>query len=303
MSGLPGQRSARLGGLLIAGSALIAAVALVLVWRLASGFLRNPLVEVVLVGAVALPVFTVLFSLAPDRWSVVPIPDRPPRRAVPDSGSSLMALPAIVGEPSPEANLGPASGIDVLPPIVSPSGPVGVAATGPVNSTLLIPFADPGDSGGSMPVVPTSGLTVTRLVDRMDALQRAAPTSSVPTSSVAAPAPSGTHGSELLLRLTRIPSPPAPSVASAVARRCNDCGDALGSPPHFEPCGDCGRALCERCYWRTSSGPQAHICTTCLQNRAAPRPPTPAVTMGRPTAIVAVSTPSGRALQPRRPVS
>ncbi|MFZ0829827.1 MAG: hypothetical protein WAN40_01670, partial [Thermoplasmata archaeon] len=68
MDGAKAGQGARLGGLLIAGSALVAAVAFVLEWRFAPEALRSPLVEVLLVGAGTLLLFTVLFSLALDRW-------------------------------------------------------------------------------------------------------------------------------------------------------------------------------------------------------------------------------------------
>ncbi|MFZ0831355.1 MAG: hypothetical protein WAN40_09520, partial [Thermoplasmata archaeon] len=224
----------------------------------------------------------------------------------PAPGSSLMTLPAIVGDAVPASTPTPVpSFVPLLPP--SPSlavgTPMGFSAAAPASSTLLIPFADPSAPSAPSPEVPPSGLTVTGLVDRMDALQRASPSKSSPTGSSAAVSGQGPLASALLQRLTRIPTPPTVPAATAAGRRCNDCGDPLGSPPHFEPCGDCGRALCERCYWRASSGPQAHVCTSCLQDRSMARTPVPAVTFGRSSPVVSAATPSGGTLQPRRPVS
>ena len=306
MDGAKAGRAARLGGLLIAGSALVAAAAFVLEWRFAPGTLRNPLVEGLLVGVGVLLLFTVLFSLARGRWGAESVVAPTPEPSSPDPASSLMALPAMVGEEVPAS---PPIPVPSFVPLVSPSSasavgsPGGVAADAPTNSTLLIPFADQSATNAPSPVVPASGSTVTGLVDRMDALQRASPAASSPASSSAAVSRQGSLASELLLRLTRIPTPPTSAGTTTAARRCNDCGDPLGSPPHFEPCGDCGRALCERCYWRTASGPQAHVCTSCLKERSGLRPPSPAVTFGRSTPVASVVTPSGRTLRPRRPVS
>jgi hypothetical protein len=298
MSAPEAGRATRLGGLILAGSALLAAAALGREWSFAPGLLRNLVVELVLVGAGAVLLLIALVALALDRAKPSRAPDQTPPAGATPSGSSLMALPAIMGK-EPSVSDAPPTDSSPSPP---PGVPLGMTAGAPAGSTLLIPFADTLTPSPPASVDPASGSTVTGLVDRMDALQRAAPAATVPTAS-SSPAPEpATMASALLLRLTRIPAPPA-TPSAAVARRCTDCGDPLGSPPLFEPCADCGRALCERCYWRESSGPQAHLCTTCVQHRAVPRPPTPAVTFGRPTPVASVSKPSGRPLQPRRPVS
>jgi hypothetical protein len=290
-----------LGGLFFAGAALLSAAAVGLEWRLAPPILRNPLVLIVLVAAGVLVLFTALFRWALDRAQDEPIPRASAGPTKPSTESSLMALPAMVSEESPRNGTVPtpeAASEVPLPPTTSPVMPAGLAASGPASSTLLIPFAgNPASTAGSSSG-PSPGQTVTRLVDRMDAIQRTAPSNPSPKS----PSQNGPTPSELLLRLTRIPNPPTAASATTGARRCNDCGEPLGSPPHFEPCGDCGRALCERCYWRTSSGAAAHLCRSCVRDRSVPRPPTPAVTFGRPVPAASASTPSSRPLRPRPPV-
>jgi hypothetical protein len=306
MDGPEAGRTMRLGGLIFAGAALLAVGAVGLQWRMAPTLLRLPVIEFVFVGAGLLVVLIGLVSLALDRRSVVHDAPRPARPRDSSSGSSLMALPALVTEQPVASPSAPAfSPLDATPTpaTVMTALPVGLASAGASNSTLLIPFAQEPALTTLEPVSPVPGVTVSQLVDRMSALQRVAP------SGVSAhPTPTATLASvplptTLELRLTRIPTPPSLPSATSVARRCNDCGDPLGSPPQFEPCADCGRALCERCYWQTSSGPQAHLCASCFRDRSVPRPPTPAVTFGGPEPGVSVATPSGRTLQPRRPAN
>ena len=305
MSGPEAGHPTRAGGMIFAGAALLALGALGLQWRKAPAVLRNPLLELVFVGAGIIVLCVSLVTLALERRKPVTSPPAPSRPGGSSSESSLMTLPAIVGEdsalPAPSPSSEPAA-VTPLPPTPVTRAPAGLAAASPDGSTLLIPFAE--ESVAIAPsLVPAPGQTVSRLVDRMDALQRVEPASPSPGSRPAPPTEHPPLASQLLLRLTRIPTPPSIPSTASVARRCNDCGDPLGSPPQFEPCADCGRALCERCYWRTSSGPQAHLCTLCFQDRSVPRPLAPAVTSARPGPISLVSTPSGRTLQPRRPVS
>ena len=297
----------RLGGLILLGAALLAAGALGLEWRYAPALLRHSLVQEVLVGAGLLVLLAALLALGLDRPASVPAPDGPSPAESASPEPSLMTLPAIVGEESAIPPSEPAPAFDsggTSSSIQTPSStiPAGLAAEGPGGSTLLIPFAEGLASGSPPSSIPGSGQTVTRLVDRIDALQRVAPTSS-PRAASPVPPEKESLASSLLLRLTRIPNPPAASATMEAARRCNDCGEPLGFPPHFEPCADCGRALCERCYWHTSSGPQAHLCTACIRERSVPRPPVPALTFSRPSPVASVSAPSNRTLQPRRPVS
>jgi hypothetical protein len=293
----------RLGGLVFAGAALLAVGAIALQWPMTPALLHRPLIEFVFIAAGTVVLAVALVSLALDRREATAHVSRPARAVPPSSESSLMALPALVSEsssPSPAASLSPAPGEALRRPD-TPEGvtPVGVAAASAGNSTLLIPFAGestpPGPgSGGTGP-----GQTVSRLVDRIDALQRV--TSSGTPST---PAPEDYPASSpLLLRLTRVPTPPTLASATTAPRRCNDCGEPLGSPPQFESCVDCGRAMCERCYWRTSSGPRAHLCTVCFQDRSVPRPPTPAVTFATSGPIVSASTPSGRRFRSHPPGS
>ncbi|MGC2289543.1 MAG: hypothetical protein WA688_06775, partial [Thermoplasmata archaeon] len=270
------RRALRLGGPIFAGAACLSAGLLGLGWSLAPALLRNFQVDLVLLGAGILVLPSALLLLALDRWKSAPTPRASPA-PVPTrstSGSSLMALPAIVREaPAVPEPLPPSEPAVVTPfPIPTAAGTpaavtavaAGPAAPGPASSTLLIPFAEEPASPIGPPVTPFPAQTVSRLVDRMDVLQRVTATNPSPTTSPAPPSDRETVASDLLLRLTRIPTPPAASTTTLVARRCNDCGDPLGAPPQFEPCDDCGRALCERCYWRTASGPAAHLCTVCL---------------------------------------
>jgi hypothetical protein len=302
MAGSDATRTMRLGGMMFAGAALLAAAALGLEWRLAPSLLRNSFVEIVLVGAGFIVLCVALLLLNLGRPTGTPVLRESSSPLVATSEASLMALPAIVAdEPADGPHLPtPEPVVAIAPaPSVAASTPAGLAAESPSNSTLLIPFADIPAPPVRAPDPPIPAPTVSRLVDRMDAIQRVAP--AAPTSTP--PSEHGPLGSALLLRLTRIPIPPAAPSATSAPRRCTDCGDPLGTPPQFEPCGDCGRALCERCYWRTSSGPAAHLCTTCFQDRSVPRPPAPAVTFARPVPAVSASAPSGRTLRPRRPVS
>jgi hypothetical protein len=310
MSGPEVGRAVRVGGLILAGAALLAAGALGFEWPYAPAALLNPLVEIVLVGAGALVLFTALSTPALDRRTGVSDAREGSPSPIPSSESSLMALPSIVASDSAVSPTFPTlKAAAPNPPIPAPVTdlPAGLVAVDTGNSTLLIPFAEepaaPPPLTPAPPAAPLAAQTVTQLVDRMDVLQRAAPVSSSPAVSALPPSEPVPLASSLLHRLTRVPIPPTTLSSPTVGRRCNDCGESLGSPPQFEPCPDCGRALCERCYWRTSSGPQAHLCTTCFRDRSVPRPPTPAVTFPRPGLNVSPSTPSGRTIPPRRPVN
>ncbi|MCI4352022.1 MAG: hypothetical protein L3K14_01345 [Thermoplasmata archaeon] len=296
-------RQARLGGLMLLGAALVATAALGLEWPFAPGFLQNPLLEIPLVAAGVLILFTALLSLVLDRLEPIPAPREWAAGALASPQSSLMALPAIVGKGlagSPVPSSVPDEGAGAVGFPASAREPAGFAAEGSITSTLLIPFVDEPIRPAPTPPNSTPGQSVSRLVDRMETLQRVAPNGS-PRAAIPSASPSGPPISPLLLRLSRIPSPPTATSSMEAARRCNDCGEPLGSPPHFEPCGDCGRALCERCYWRTSSGPRAHLCAVCVQERSVPRPP--ALSFPRPGLAASVSDPSGRPLPPRRRVS
>ncbi len=292
----------RLGGLLFLGAALLAAAALGFNWRFAPAALRTPWVEMTLLAAGIVALFLALLVLVleplPDPWGRPPAMPRTDR-----SGPSLMALPAIVASVAPEGEA-PAPPLPTVTPSSTASrptaSPAGVAAEASSGSTLLIPFATAPAAVSTTVAIDPAPQTVSGLVERMGALQRAAPPSPSPTAY-------STRASEpgpvtLLQRLSQIPTPRSAVAPSSPGRRCVDCGEPLGSPPRFEPCGDCGRALCARCYWKTSSGPQAHLCATCVQSRAVPRPVSPAVTFGRPTAA-GVPAPAPRTVQPRRPVS
>lgn len=308
MSGPEDGYTLRLGGVIFAGAALLSAGAIALQWPMAPALLRNPFSEVLFVGLGIIVLGIGLGALAVDRRKAVPRPLRPVTPAAPSSEPSLMALPAIVGSDSTVSPAAAPPELPERPQLPAPHGPgapIGLSAANPTGSTLLIPFSEePGPSPASPGGSPLGGKTVSRLVDRMDALQRVGPAaSSSPRTALMMAVGTGTLAPPLRLQLTRVPSPPAPPTGSSVARRCSDCGEALGSPPQFEPCADCGRALCERCYWRTSSGPRAHLCTTCFRDRSVPRPPTPAVTFARSAPRPSTSAPSERPLQPRRPVS
>lgn len=296
------QRALRLGGLLFLGAALLAAAALGLDWRFAPTGLRAPWVEMTLLAAGIVALFLALLVLVLD-----PLPDpwgrAPPVPRTSHAGASLMALPALVTSDGSDdvgapAHTGTPSSASPPPPLPT-AAPVGLAAAATSGSTLLIPFA--AEAGPSSSTLAPTPQTVTGLVGRMDALQRATPLPPpTPPRSTRAPAEPGPV--TLLQRLSQIPTPRGTGLPSSPGRRCADCGESLGSPPRFEACGDCGRALCARCYWKTSSGPQAHLCATCVQNHSVPRPPTPAVSFGRPTAA-AGPTPPPRSIQPRRPVN
>ncbi|MCI4347802.1 MAG: hypothetical protein L3J97_04190 [Thermoplasmata archaeon] len=302
MTGRESGRQARLGGLMLLGAALLATGAIGFEWRFAPGFLRHSLVEIPLVAAGLLLLLVAVIALALDRGASVPAAGGSTDPALASPESSLMALPAIVAEESAESSV-PRTGPDYgtptdAPPTPAPR-PVGLMAEGSGSSTLLIPIADQQMSPTPAPAVLFPGQTVTRLVDRMESLQRVTPNGS-PGSAIPSSSPSGPLTSPLLLRLTRIPSPPLATSALEAARRCSNCGDPLGSPPQFEACGDCGRALCEPCYWKTSSGPEAHLCATCVQERSVPRPSTPALSFPRPGVAASAAGPSGRTLPPRR---
>jgi len=297
----------RLGMLIFVGVALLAAAALGLEWRYAPAALRLPLVEVVLsvVGGVLL--VAALVALVLDRPAPATLPDAPSPPEDSRAEPSLLSLPALaVGETElsdPARSPEPSKGMP-LPPTFATAAPTGVTATDPGHSTLLIPFAEEPSSGVPAPEAPVPGETVSRLMDRMDAIQRVTPTNpSAPALSYAPPTGATPRPSELLLRLTHIPAPPTDASTASAPRRCSDCGDPLGSPPQCEPCAECGQALCERCYWRTSSGPQAHLCARCFQDRSVPRPPAPAVTFAPRRSVASVSTPTERSLRPRRPGS
>jgi hypothetical protein len=303
MSGPEAGHAARIGGLIFAGAALLAVGAVGLQWSMAPALLRTPGIELVFIAAGAIVLVIGLVALALERRAVAA--SRPVPSTAPSPRSSLMTLPAVVGEASAPAarprSSEPATPAAV-PPSVSATG-LPLAAEGTSNSTLLIPFAEGLRSVDPNPAPPVADQTVSNLIGRMDALERAAPSSAGPTASTAELPEPGAPASPLLLRLTRIPTPPAAPSTTLVARRCTDCGEPFGSPPQFEPCADCGRALCERCYWRTSSGPQAHLCSSCFKDRSVPRPPAPSTTFGRPGPNASISTPAGRPLQPRRRVS
>lgn len=290
----------RLGGLLFLAAALLAAAALGFNWRYAPAGLRTPWVELTLLAAGIIALFLALLVLVleplPGPWGRPPTMPRTDR-----SGPSLMALPAIVTSAAPETEPSAPPLPTVSPASIAPhpvGAPLGVSAEGSSGSTLLIPFATAPGAVSTTVAVDSAPQTVSGLVERMGAVQRAAPPR---------PTAYSTHASEsgpvtLLQRLSQIPTPRNATSPTSPGRRCADCGEPLGSPPRFEPCGDCGRALCARCYWKTSSGPQAHLCATCVQSRSIPRPVSPAVTFGRPTAGVG-PVPAPRTVQPRRPVS
>lgn len=294
----------RLGALIFAGAAFLAIEAVVLQWRLAPAFLRIPLMEFVFVLVGILFLVAALTSYALDRREAAPRAPALHPEAAPSPESSLMALPALVSEAPGPSVLSPAPEPPQVPrPVDAPpaGAPASLAAASTESSTLLIPFAGASGSPAHVPVAPGPGETVSRLVDRMDALQRVAPGGTSPsTASTAAPV-EGPITSSLRLRLTRVPVPPAGPSAAFDARRCTDCGEPFESPPQYESCADCGRALCERCYWRTSSGPQAHLCTSCFRNRSVPRPPAPAVTFAKPAPTASAPAPSGRWFRLRRP--
>jgi hypothetical protein len=300
-------RKTRLGELIIAGLSLLAIGVVLLLWSTAPALWRSTPIEFLFFAAGTLALLLGLVTSTLDRRFARPISPSPPaspRARTTSSESSLMALPALVAEgPTPK---GPSASPEPapVPPFVATSSapaPAGLATASTGNSTLLIPFAGESVPAGPVLAAPGPGHTVSRLVDRMDALERVAPAPTSPSISSAAATAQGPVPSPLLLRLTRIPTPPIGTSTAWAARRCNDCGEPLGSPPQFEPCADCGRALCERCYWRTSSGPQAHLCTACFRDRSVPRPPTPAVTFAKPEPAASASAPSGRWFRLRRP--
>jgi hypothetical protein len=300
-------RRARLGELIVAGLALVAIGIVLLLWSTAPALWRSTPIEFLFFGAGTLALLLGLVTLAIDRRSVrrvTPPPPSPPRASAPSSESSLMALPALVAggsTPKPATASPEPAPVPPLPDMASAPVPAGLVTASPGTSTLLIPFAGESVPAGPVSASPSPGQTVSRLVNRMDALQRVAPTAPSPSlPTIAAPTP-GPVPSPLLLRLTRVPVPPTGAATALAARRCNDCGETLGSPPQFEPCADCGRALCERCYWRTSSGPQAHLCAACFRDRSVPRPPTPAATFAKPEPAASASAPSGRWFRLRRP--
>jgi hypothetical protein len=275
-------------------------------WPLTPALLRNPLIEYVFVGAGALVLAFGFVTLALDLRTASPGRKRNRISSDAYSQSSLMTLPAImVGEPAVSV---PPRDFDRTesPPAPAPRMPVvtaGASADPPGGSTLLIPFSEAGPSLPASPPAAAPPDTVSRMVSRMDAVQRAAP-ALVPPAAPSPPSPASSNSdSSLLHRLTRIPTPPPIPSATAAPRRCTDCGDSLGSPPQFETCADCRRALCERCYWRTSTGPRAHFCTTCYRDRSVPRPPSPTATRVRPSSVSAVSVPVKRSLPPRQPAS
>lgn len=305
MTGPEAGRQARLGGLMLLGAALVATGTLGFEWPFAPGFLQNPMVEIPLVAAGILLLFTALFALLLDRLAPLPAPREWTAGPLTSPQSSLMALPAIVRKESTRSSvptmIPAASGATERPSDSAPA-PAALAAEGSISSTLLIPFVDQPSTPAPTPPVSASAQSVTQLVDRMETLQRAVPNGARPAAVPSSP-PSDFPATPLLLRLTRIPTPPTATSTMEAARRCNDCGDPLGSPPRFEPCGDCGRALCERCYWRTSSGPQAHLCASCVRERSVPAPPAPTLSFPRPGLAAAASPPSGRTLPPRRRVN
>jgi hypothetical protein len=295
VTGAESARRARLGGWILLGAALLGAAALGIEWPPVPALLRDPWVQVLLLSLGALVLSAALILLA-QRPSATPPPVVELAAAeLSTSGSSLLALPALTEEPPPDPTPSPLD-VPVDLPSSSDLRPTGLAASeqvpaGSGGSTLLIPFADTPSPPTPEPSVPASRGSVARLVDRMEDLRQAHPARPSPPLSSPFSA-TGTIASPLLLRLTRIPGPPVGSGPVQVARRCSDCGEPLGSPPHFEPCGGCGQALCGRCYWRTPSGPQAHLCTTCFADRSVPRSPTPGSIFPRPTAVVSSSAPS-----------
>lgn len=305
MTGPEGTRAVLLGSLIFIGAALLGVATLGMDWRFSPALIRQPMVEWVLGGAGVAVLLSAAVLLARERREPVPTSALPPASNESSPSTSLMTLPAIMGNEAPSATepMPPVAPSEPEPP-TSPTPvaarPSGLSAEGMSSSTLLIPFAEGTRPASSPAAAPGVGETVTRLVDRIDTMQRVTPAS--PSAAASPPAPaSGT--SELLLRLTRIPNPPVAASPFLVARRCSDCGESLGTPPHFEPCGDCGRALCQRCYWRTSSGPGAHRCTACVKERSVPQPPAPTLTFARPTPGASPSPSSGPALRPRQPAS
>lgn len=302
MEGASGGRTLRLGSLIIIGAALLAAAAIGLQWPSAPAFLFNPLTVVLLVFAGALLVTIPLTVLLRSRRVVRAVTDPTDGRSTPSADPSLLTLPSLLREaPREEVPMGLPDPSEPYP--VPPSSPVldlpiGVSRAESGRSTLLIPLSvEPTPPAAGPPTVEPVR-TVTRLVDRMDALQRATATLGTPAPSSAPTAQTPATPNLLLHRLGQVPSPPVTTVQSWAGRRCSDCGDTLGSPPRFDSCADCGRALCARCYWRTSSGPQAHLCTTCFRDRSVPRPPAPMATIPRPAEFV--SPPAGRRGPPRR---
>jgi hypothetical protein len=295
----------RLGGLTLLGSALLAAGAVGLQWSFAPALLRNPWVEVGLAGTGIILLSAALCLLALDPRAGM-APSRPPTNsALPFSGSSsLMPFSADLQHKGsvPTVARFPSTSATASPPSSSAAGMLaGTSAGNTRASTLVISFAD-GPILGIHPAArkepPT---TVTGLVDRMETVQRTS-TMLQPTSArLVLPPPTPSRTSELLHHLTQIPTPPPEPRATALARRCTDCGEPLGSPPQFEPCEECRQALCERCYWRVSSGPRSHFCSTCYRERSVPPlPKHPAIVAG-PTQNFSTSVPSAqRPPTPRR---
>lgn len=296
----------RLGGLVVSGAALLAIGAVLFLWQSAPALLRSTPFEFLFVGGGLLALLLGFVTTAIDQWTARPRPLVPSRSEPSSPESSLMALPALISRVaetsvSPPSPPGPAAR---APPLPAPAAPpvTGITATDPGSSTLLIPFGEPPASPPPAAEVAPRPQVVSRLIHRMNALQRALPAEPpVPAPSLPS-TNSMPFASTLRLRLSRVPTPPDASSSSGV-RRCSDCGDELGSPPQFEPCADCGRALCERCYWRATSGPAQLLCATCIQDRTAPRPPSPSITFGGPVPTASALVPSERRLQPRRPVS
>lgn len=288
----------------MAGAAFLAATAVVLQWRSIPAAWRVASIEFALVVIGVVLLIGALASYVLDRRGTAPPAPAKVPKASPTSESSLMALPALVTNGSPPVSSSPPPVPSTAPARTRPSAasaPVGLTASSTNNSTLLIPFA-----GGPTSMAPASPAlspeqSVSRLVGRMGAIQRVAPTATSSGTAAIGASVEAPKVSPLLLRLTRIPSPPAGASPASGDRRCNDCAQPLGSPPHFEPCADCGRALCERCYWRTSSGPDAHMCTACVRDRSVPKPPTPVVTFAKPRPVAAVAGPSGQSSRLRRP--
>lgn len=287
----------RLGGLTLAGAALLAAGALGFQWSFAPAFLRDPWVELGLVGAGIILLVATLFSLGLDlRASMAAARPTSPSDS-PLSGSRVTTFPAsVVREDStPEVSAFPltdaAASHPSSPLLVVPRGTSAARAGA---STLLISFSDGPMLGIQPPVPQEPRTTVTGLVDRVNAMQRVSGSNEPATAPLVLPPPPPSRASDLLLRLTRIPSPPAVPRPTRLARRCTDCGETLGYPPQFEPCEECRQALCERCYWRVSSGPRSHFCSTCFRERSIPRPPTRPVTVAGPRPVPSTSGPSGR---------
>lgn len=306
MDGTDGGRALRLGALVIVGAALLAAEAIGLQWPSAPALLLYPLVVIVLVGAGVLLVLIPLTLLVRSRRGYQ-AKATPPDGPVPATADpSLLTLPSLLREDPqevfPEADRDPLGPAPVIPGPV-PDLPVGLSMAEPGNSTLLIPLSVEPASPETPPPSAEPVQTVTRLVDRMDALQRATGATGLPVPSALSPPEPAAHSNRLLHRLANVPTPPDDLSHAMAGRRCSDCGETLGSPPRFDPCADCGRALCARCYWRTSSGPQAHLCTTCFRDRSVPRPPAPMATIPRPGEPASVSGPLGRRVPPRRSVN